>query len=210
MAYFDLIREICDKENLNAWVYDDGDNPGKEVLQIYSDKEIQVLNSALIKKFKEKGIDTSEMSAWQEMQVYGYIDFATDENWVYSDESFICDGCGKLFRMEAYGYANYFCGDSFILCPECMKEEPETYLETLINNYHNANTLLTKEELEKLGFEQIGEEYENGWYGQSDDPKEILDRILSEEPNAEVIFDITKTYNPFATRFTTYIRKSED
>lgn len=207
MNYFDLIREICNDLNLDCWVYNDGDYPGEEVLQVSGCNEARELNAEIKKRLEELNIDPGdELSPDEDTN---YIEFATDGKWEYSDETFVCDGCGQLFRMETYGYANYFCGDGFILCPECMKEEPETFLETLINNYHNANTLLSKEELEKLGFEQIGEEYENGWYGQNDDPKEILDKILAEEPDAEVVFDITKTYNPFATRFTTYIRRPE-
>ena len=207
MDYFDLIRKICNDLNLDCWVYTDGDYPGEEVLQVSCCSEARELNEEIKKRVEELNIDPGdELSPDEDTN---YIEFATDGKWEYSDETFVCDGCGQLFRIDHYGYQNFFMGDGFILCPDCMKEEPETYLETLINNYHNANTLLSKEELEKLGFEQIGEEYENGWYGQNDDPKEILDKILAEEPDAEVVFDITKTYNPFATRFTTYIRRPE-
>ena len=137
------------------------------------------------------------------------MEFATEGKWEYYEEVYVCDNCYKVFRIEQYGYQNFYMGDGFILCPDCMRENPEDYLAGLINNYRDANTLLTSTELEELGFEQIGEEYENGWYGQNDDPKEILDKILAEEPDAEVVFDITKTYNPFATRFTTYIRRQK-
>lgn len=208
MEYFDIIREICNDLNLDCWVYPDGDYPGKEVLQVSSCSEGRKLNTEIKKRFEELNIDPSDDLSPDEDT--NYIEFATDGKWEYSDETFVCDGCGQLFRIDYYGYQNFYMGDGFILCPDCMKEEPETYLETLINNYRNANTLLTETELEELGFEKIGEEYENGWYGRSDNPKEILDRILAEEPYTEVIFDITKTYNPFATRFTTYIRKREE
>ena len=207
MDYFDLIRDICNEHNLNSGIWEDGDNEGEYVLVVESSKDLAELNSLLKEKFEELGVDTSEVYRPDDDE--SYVEFATEGKWEYYEEVYVCDNCYKVFRIEQYGYTNYFCGNGFILCPDCMKEEPETYLETLINNYRNANTLLTGEELEKLGFEQIGEEYENGWYGRSDNPKEILDKILAEEPDAEIVFDITKTYNPFATRFTTYIRRQK-
>lgn len=208
MDYWKLINDLCEENNLNCYIYEDGDNEGKQVLQAYSWNEVETLNKLLKKRFEELGIDTSEVKYPDRED--GYIDFATDENWVFSDESFVCDGCYKLFRNGDY-YANYCIGDGFILCPDCMREEPETYLETLINEPTHANTLLTEKELEDLGFERVGEKYENGLYeGMNDDPKKILEEILTANPNVEVVFSIIKTYNPFATSFTTYIRENEE
>lgn len=206
MDYWKLISNLCNENNLDCYVYEDGDNEGEQVLQVCGSKEEEQLNELLKKKFEELGVDTSEI---RYPEYDGYIEFATDGNWVYSDESFVCDGCYKLHRNGDY-YANYFIEDGFILCEDCVKEEPETYLETLINEPTRANTLLTGEELEGMGFERVGGEYENGMYGQVDDPKKILNELIGENPNAEVVFNIVKTYNPFATTFTAYIRNKEE
>lgn len=208
MDYWQMINNLCDENNLDCYVYEDGDNEGEQVLRVSSNRELEQLNELLKEKFKELGIDTSDVRYPDSDD--GYVDFATEEKWEYDDETFICDDCGKLFRYGDY-YANYFVGDGFILCTDCMREEPETYLETLINDPTHANTLLDEGELEKAGFERVGEKYENGLYeGMNDDPKKILGKILNENPNAEVVFNIVKTYNPFATTFTTYIRNKEE
>ena len=213
MAYMDLVYEICaylndSERGFNSWVCEDGDNEGEEVLVIYDTQELATLNSRLKEKFEELGVDTSDVFRTDDDE--SYVEFATDGKWEYYDEVYTCDGCGKVFRIEQYGYRNYYMGDGYILCPECLKEDPSEYIEGLINNPKNANTLFSAEELNDLGFERVGEEYENGWYGQTDDPKTILDNILAENPNAEVIFDIVKDYNPFATRFITYIRTDKE
>lgn len=210
MEYFDIIREIFNETEIDGYIYEDGDNEGKEVLQMCSWKDVETLNRELKKKFEERGIDTSEMSLYQETSDDGYIEFATDDNWVFADESFVCDGCGKLHRMETYGYANYFCGDYGIFCANCVKEEPEPYLDYHINNYKTANTILTEKELNDAGFVDSGEEYASGWYNRDERPETVLKCILDTHPKAEVIFDVKKTYNPFETEYRAFVRYNEE
>ena len=210
MAYFDIIREIFSETEIDGYIYDDGDNEGKEVLQMCSWEDVKALNLEIKKKFEERGIDTSEMSLYQETSDDGYVEFATDDNWVFDDESFVCDGCGKLHRMETYGYANYFCTDYGIFCEDCVKEEPEPYLDYHINNYKTANTILTEKELNDAGFVDSGEDYASGWYGRDERPETVLKCILDAHPKAEVIFNINKTYNPFETEYKAFIRYNEE
>lgn len=210
MAYFDIIREIFSETEIDGYIYDDGDNEGKEVLQMCSCNDVKELNLEIKKKFEEKGIDTSEMQPWEQESDEGYVNFATDENWEYSDESFICDNCGKLHRMETYGYANYFCTDYGIFCEDCIKEEPEPYIDYLINNPKSANTILTVKELNDRGFVDSGEDYASGWYGRDERPEKVLTDILNAHPNAEAIFNINKTYNPFETEYRAFIKYNEE
>lgn len=209
MKYFDLIREICQKNDLDCWVYPDGDNDG-EVLQISGNKEKEKLNNLIKEKFEELNIDTEDMSLRQLESDEGYIEFATEDSWVYADESFVCWECGKCFRIETTGYANFWVCNDGILCKDCVKKEPEPYVEYLTNNPNTANTLLDKEDFEKLGFVVGNQTFENGLYGVNDNPTEIFNNILKEHPNAEVVFDIIKTYNPFATEFRHYIKYNEE
>lgn len=215
MEYFDIIRKILNSpefDRIDGYIYDDGDNEGQEVLQMYDWKDVEALNKELKRRFEELKIDTSEMSLHQETSNDGYVEFATDGNWVFADESFVCDNCGKLFRMETYGYANYYISERYggIYCEECVEEDPSDYIETLINDPKRANTVLDTNALEDMGFEKIGERYASGWYGRDDRPEEILENVLNLYPNAEVIFNIIKTYNPFETEYETYIKYNDE
>ena len=215
MAYFELINKICEELNLDGCVYEDGDNEGQEVLQVCDWSDVKALNNALYEKFKELGVDTSDID-WkanlEDKYAQDYVDFATDNNWVFSDESFVCDGCYKLYRQETYGYANYYIPDSCggIYCVDCIKEDPTDFVEHLINNPKTANTILDRDELENLGFERDEETYASGWYGRDERPEKVLEGILARYPKAEVVFNVVKTYNPFETEYEAFIKKNEE
>lgn len=64
-----------------------------------------------------------------------WLDYLTDGMWGFSDEYSVCEHCNKAFRTSPDSYswvANYWVGDGFILCEDCVRENySEEYLESL-------------------------------------------------------------------------------
>lgn len=208
MAYMQLLNHLCNKYNIDGYSERDGDNDGEVFVFSDSWDNIRKLNNILKAQFYMLGIDTSEVN---ERDDTGYIDFATDDNWATFDDGFICDNCYKFYRNSDY-YQNYVIFESVsngICCVDCVKNDDSLksdYINTLINNSDNANTILDDSELEDAGFEDYGAEYANGWYGRRDSPQQILKDILDKHPEAEVVFSVRKTYNYWETRFKVYVR----
>jgi hypothetical protein len=104
-------------------------------------------------------------------------------------------------------------GDGFIVCKDCLEnneEYMEMFLSDKIDNPKTANTILSEDKLKELGFEKINEDYyENGWYGDNDQPSEILEKAKEKFPEKEFIFNVRKIYNPFTTQFDLYGRDVE-
>ena len=223
MAYWDIVYEVIDMIDKAEW--------RSELSKIYvytydlpdDEGEILVFGNG-VKKFndllKEKMKDIPEVKQAIEDYKYDvdnrddwYIELAVDgdEHWAYDDQGFLCCECYKWHWYDngGYGYANYFVGDGYILCEDCIKEDPEPYLESMINCPTKANTIFDSSELIDLGFERVNTTaYANGWYGRSDDPKEIYDKAREEYPDAELLFSIKKTYNPFETEFYLFVRET--
>lgn len=82
------------------------------------------------------------------------------------------------------------------------------YLEKLINNYYEANRLLSDEELKEFGFIRYNvTPYVNGLYaGQDDDPKEIYNQL--KDKYKEILFSID-SYSDFYTEFSVWVREDE-
>ena len=55
-----------------------------------------------------------------------------------------------------------------------------------------------------MGWTKLDEDYENGYYGQEDDPNVILKKIKADKPDCRVLFSI-EYCNPFAVGFATTI-----
>lgn len=127
---------------------------------------------------------------------------------VFSDEYTFCSDCNKVIRTSptSYGWTpDFWIGDGFIQCKECAKNDPDNYIEYLINNTKAANTLLTHEELTKKGFIKLSEEYQNGFHeGMNDNPTEIYNRLKNQY--SEIIFNISDV-GQFHTTFEVYVRE---
>lgn len=209
--YMHLLREILEETDWNYGnIYPDGDGYNDEVFiyEGYKPHTVESLNELCKAKLKENDIDTYPDHTYDSY----YIDFITGDNWGYYDSYFICDDCYKAYRYNEYGTANYWVGDGFIFCEDCVRETyKETYVEEyLVNDPTKANTILGINEIEDMGFEKANEyEYENGWYGTTDDPKEIYETMRKAYPNSDILFDITSN-NPFAVYFDVYIRKADE
>ena len=200
--YMDILDEVL-RENDWKWgtIYPDGDECNEEVF-LYENygNNISDLNAILKEKLKAKGIDTYPDYDREDY----YIDFVTGDNWGYNDEFFICSECEKAFRYNNYGTANYWVGDGFIICEDCVRENyKEEYIAEHINNPKKANVLLNPGELRELGFTRLDGDYENGMYGVEDKPEIIYDRLKNNK--AEIIFHVDES-NPFAIYFSIWVR----
>lgn len=126
-----------------------------------------------------------------------------EDNWGFSDEYTTCSDCGYIIRTSPTSYSwtpDYILRDGEILCTDCSKNRIEEIVdEDYCNNPSTAITCFEKKELMDLGFKLLDTEYENGWYGTTDNPKEILNELNKEYE--DVIFIIEST-----GQFTTYFR----
>lgn len=129
----------------------------------------------------------------------------------FSDEYSYCIDCRKIIRIipDRYGWTpQYYLaeGEGFV-CLDCFNKDSnlqEYYIESLINDSGDANTLLTHKQLESMGFKKLDEMYESGYHeGMNDNPKEIFNK-LKDEYN-EIIFNIYEN-SQFYTIFNVYVR----
>ena len=207
MEYFDTITKILnDNNDIDVSIFDDGDNEGKQLLVVYGTKSAKRLNELL----KEELWDVADETERRDYDCF-WIEFATEDNWDYDDSVFDCSECYKAYRKDEYngcGYANYYVGDGYILCENCVKENPDDYINSLVNEPTKANTIFDYGELLKLDFEKVNiDPYANGWYNRVDNPTKIMAKARAEKPKSEFIFSIRKTYNPFECEFDLYERE---
>ena len=211
MAYWNIVEDIIQEHendrDFYAETYDDAN--GDRILIFETTDSMKAMERYLWAAFKEQGIDTSDFD-WKYNEDNEWnddcINLATDDNWNYSDAGFMCSGCFRWYEFDDY-YANYWVGDGEIYCEDCVHDDPEGYIESLINNPKSANTILDMDELYDQGFEKLDEHYAHGWYGRVDDPQEIYDKLVDQYGyDVEVLFSIEKTRNPFQTDFDVYVR----
>lgn len=133
----------------------------------------------------------------------------------WSDEWVRCGDCYRAFRTsgDSYSwkmYGAYVEDAADYICADCLRKDPESLLEDLINNPSKCSTFLSGPELVALGFTQENGAYENGWHeGQDDDPKAILARILKSAPEGTEVVFILAEQSQFYIRFNAYIRTPE-
>ncbi len=101
----------------------------------------------------------------------------------WSDEWSECHGCNKLIRTSADSYSwqpSYWVTDSEILCVECVKEDPDAYLEA---HEGDADTCISIEDIDPAdhGYVKVNEDsYESGWHpGQTDDPQKVAAELTA-------------------------------
>lgn len=139
-----------------------------------------------------------------------YLDEVLGVEIVLSDEYTTCSDCHSVIRTlpDSYGWQpDFMVGDGFIACNKCFNDNEdyqEAYIEEKINNPSTAiNGLITEEQLEALGFERVGEEFESGWYHKEDNPEEIYEKLS--EYYKEVVFFINNV-EQFRINFITFVR----
>lgn len=129
----------------------------------------------------------------------------------WGDEWGYCCDCYKAFRTspDSYGWQQYYAwiGDCDVVCGDCIKNNPEEYLEMLENNPKKCDTLYL--DLESLGYELMEDDFENGLHpGQNDNPVEILEKYKSKYPNGKFIFRLDGT-GQFDIEFSIYKKIEE-
>ena len=144
--------------------------------------------------YEETGYDYPESKDTRDYFT-AWLDYLTQGMWGFSDEYSVCECCNKAFRTSPDSYSwtqNYWLGDGFIICEDCVREEySEDYLESLQNNPKTANTILSDSEMENAGYEKVNtDSYESGWYGRCEYPEEILEREMESNPDYDYVFSI--------------------
>jgi hypothetical protein len=214
-SYFDKVREMldfCDRNDISIYanIYKDGDNEGEEILVVDDSKSAEILDELfrpIVKELCEKNGDI-----FRDYSDFS-LEYITGDQWTYADEGFDCSDCYKFYRYDngwGGGYANYFVGDGFIVCEDCLKENYRNeWLEEHIDNPNNANTIFDNSELREMGFEKVNDyPYANGMYhGETDNPKKILEKAKELYPDYEFLFSVIKDYNPFHTEFNLFRRE---
>jgi hypothetical protein len=97
--------------------------------------------------------------------------------------------------------------DGYIACGDCIRSNPESYIEILVNNSSAANTILDEATLEDEGWKKHDEKYETGFHhGQTDDPAKVLKRFNIK--GYDVIFHIDQN-SQFYTVWQAFIKEME-
>lgn len=196
--------------NVDVNLYEDSE--GSNILVFDSTNSKEKFNDLVKNMLFVESIELVEPT-WNTNSCDFYIEEITEGRWTYSDEGYVCDGCGKWHNFEnmnGVGYANYHVFDGYVLCENCIKKDPDDYVDALLDNPDRANTILNSDDLYNLNFNKINKyHFENGMYGDNDNPKKILAKAKEEYPDMEFIFSIRKIYNPFTTQFDLYGRDME-
>lgn len=130
----------------------------------------------------------------------------------FYDEVMGCHECyGQINTTpsSAFWHSDWWIGDGFCFCKDCVKEvASEEYIDHLTNNYKNANVILDHEELVNNGWERLEYEYTAGMnHGYSENPENVYEHLKDDYEN--IIFSITST-TPFDTSFSVYVKKTEE
>ena len=127
----------------------------------------------------------------------------------WSDEWEACCECRKLVRTspDSYGWKRaYWMSDDGAVCQECIKDNPESYLESLENNDREAMTINLN--LTEHNYVLLEDGFENGLYGgQAADPKAIA-KALREQGITRFIFNIDGV-GQFDLKFSVYVHKDQ-
>jgi hypothetical protein len=124
-----------------------------------------------------------------------------DIDLLYSDEYTTCQECNEIMEYCKMKFLQ----NDFFVCDNCIKENyTSDYIDTIENDYKKCNMILSINELEKIGYILIEENFENGFYGVNDEPKKIFEKY--ENDYKSLIFHIDSK-NPFAVYFSLYGKK---
>jgi hypothetical protein len=127
------------------------------------------------------------------------------------DEWVTCGNCYKAIRSSpnSYGWSQYWAwiSDCEIICGDCVKENPEEYLETLENNPTKCMTIDV--DLENNGYTLMEDDFENGLHqGMDANPKEILKKYQDKYPDGRFIFVLDEP-SQFYIKFSIWKKDTE-
>lgn len=178
----------------------------------YSDPEVGIIVTANWNNDNEmiKGSDIGE-DPEEDFSLHEAIEALGGEiEW--SDEWTNCDECSKLVRTSADSYSwrrSYFVDEEgcSITCHECVKEDPENYIEYLKGSPDRAMTFDI--DLSEHGYEKLDEEFERGFHpGQAADPHKIA-KALREQGIEDYIFELDEA-RQFDVTFSVWIPEDAD
>jgi len=137
------------------------------------------------------------LANWNENKLSKFakaVEHGSDVELEWDDEWSSCTECHKGFRISGnrYGwvkYAHLFTDECEEVCGDCIKKDPDEYLEDLVNNPNKAEVFDLG--LDTLGYSKVNGTFESGWHpGQDDQPEEILKKIERIDPDCSVIFKV--------------------
>ena len=157
--------------------------------------------------------------------VYDYDAFIIENLGVQigdNEEYAYCDNCSKLIhRMDSSGSRadNYWLGDGFILCEECVRNDMDSYInEHLVLNYETGvptsklpiNTFLSADDLKEHGFIRLDGEYFFGMYEHGNtNPIAAMKEMVEEDKESDFLFNQVYA-NPFETCYEIWKRENNE
>lgn len=135
------------------------------------------------------------------------IELEWNDEWVVDYET------NKAYRTQGDSYSwmpsAIYDDDGELLTPDSDIEQWVEYVKNeptrcLLSRVHSASDLI------EAGFEKFNGQYESGWHpGQTDDPKDITERIRREYPDHDIVFLIDAN-GQFDTEFSSWIRSTTE
>ncbi len=164
----------------------DGDNR-----TVYTcDSDLDLLRECIKEYFQGTELDIEELTD----------NLVGDE--LHEEMVYTCDCCSSFKYNRNASNFDYFVGDGYITCGDCIRENPESYIEHLIDNYNTANQLLPLSELTDRGFIKL-DENEVSFHYKTPAPKTLYEKY---KDGMDIIFHIDSS-NPFHTDYSVYGRK---
>lgn len=170
---------------------------------------------------------TDEFKEFEEENypIYDYDTFIIEHLGVQignDDEYSYCSNCGKLIHIiDSSGCRddNYWLGDGFILCEECIRNDMETYInEYLVLNYETGvpvnnlpiNTFLSEDDLKEYGFIRLDGEYYFGMYEHGNtNPIAAMEKMIEDNKESDFIFNQVYA-NPFEVCYEIWKREKKE
>jgi hypothetical protein len=107
-------------------------------------------------------------------------------NWGDTESFSVCDSCGDAIYLDDYYESDYYFHDNGgIFCGECVRGNPDDYIDQLINDASKANKLVDEEVIKERGFSPFYVDYE---YKRYTTQRELLRALLTDYPSGEFIF----------------------
>jgi len=155
------------------------------------------------------------VDSWESLEkIVEYFELESDNEldniteWGFYDEYMTCYDCGKAIRIVGDSYhwkPNFEYTEDGLFCSECLDEDEIIQLK--VNDFKNANTILTDEQLENEGFTKQNEDtYING-FDFDDNPEEIFNKL--KDKFNEILFSIYNN-SQFYTEFDVWARNKEE
>jgi len=167
----------------------------------------------------EDGKQGIMLSNWNDVPKHVQSRLEKDFELEWNDEWITDYSRNEIYRTspDSYGWkACYVFFEEFngeiLTKKEAEDNCTEEYLQCLVNDPNRADIfdILDKNTSEELhGFLPLDLDFEAGFYGTNDNPAEILEGLLKEDPNGEFIFG-DLSVEQFRTTFTVYKRIQEE